>query len=155
MSDAIVKPAPVRPSPSPRRVRALECRVESGGIAIPVDAVGQIVEYEVAPLPLARGAVRGLGLVDGALVVSLGMGRCGSGRRRAKAVLLRTTNGVGHWAFEVTEVLTFIEVDEPGSHALLAPLRRVATSDARELTWIDADRVVADADALIGHEALQ
>jgi len=66
---------PATVSHAARRVRALECRVEGGGVAIPVDAVGQIVEYDVAPLPLARGAVRGLGLVDGMIVVSLGMGR--------------------------------------------------------------------------------
>ena len=150
MSAAFSKPrSAARPlSVISHRVRALECRIENGGVAIPVDAVGQIVEYDVAPLPLARGAVRGLGLVDGKIVVSLGMGRVGSGRRRAKGVLLRTANDTGHWAFEVTEVLSFIEVDEPaagtserGRHGMT-----VATADARELAWIDADRIVADAD---------
>src|SRR5438309_11345433 len=88
-------------SATARRLRALECRVENGGIAIPVESVGQIVEYDVAPLPLARGAVRGLGLVDGKLVVSLGIGRCAEGRRHTKGVLLRTSDATGHWAIEV------------------------------------------------------
>jgi hypothetical protein len=126
-----------------RRVRALECRVEAGTIAIPVDAVGQIVEYDVSPLPLARGAVRGLGLVDGKLVVSLGIGRCADGRRHTKGVLLRTAEASGHWALEVVEVLSFIEVAAPSAHG--GGTVRVATDDARDLRWIDADRLVAEA----------
>ena len=150
MSAASSKPrSVVRPLSAPsHRVRALECRIENGGIAIPVDAVGQIVEYDVAPLPLARGAVRGLGLVDGKIVVSLGFGRIGGGRRRAKGVLLRTANDSGHWAFEVTEVLSFIEVGEPREGMNGGRGVTVSTSDARELAWIDADRVVANADAM-------
>src|SRR4051812_12770226 len=135
-------------SATARRVRALECRVESGGIAIPIDAVGQIVEYDVAPLPLARGAVRGLGLVDGKIVVSLGLGRVGVGRRRAEGVLLRTANDTGHWAFEVTEGLSFIAVDEAGGDTGGGRGVTVSTADSRELAWIDAERVIADADAL-------
>jgi hypothetical protein len=107
-------------------------------VAIPVEAVGQIVEYEVAPLPLARGAVRGLGIVDGKLVVSLGVGRRADERRRTKGILLRTEGASGHWAFEVIEVLSFIEV---------------SPDDAGERAWIDAERLVAEADLPFALEA--
>src|SRR5438105_1439864 len=58
---APVVSVPRQPKLPRRRVRALECRVEGGAVAIPVESVGQIVEYEVAPLPLARGAARVVG----------------------------------------------------------------------------------------------
>ncbi len=133
------RPRPSSP-PAALRVRALECRLERGSIAIPVEAVGQIVEYEVAPLPLTRGAVRGLGIVNGKLVVSLGVGACDEGRRRTKGILLRTAEPYGHWAFEVSEVISFIEVEPPRAG-------RVRTVDAREIAWLDVEDVVARADA--------
>jgi hypothetical protein len=107
-------------------------------VAIPVEAVGQIIEYDVAPLPLARGAVRGLGLVDGKLVISLGVGRRAEERRRTKGILLRTSEAVGYWALEVVEVLSFIEA---------------SPDDTAERAWIDADRLVAEADLPFAAEA--
>jgi hypothetical protein len=118
--------------PATRRVRALECLVERARVAIAVDSVAQIVEYEVAPFALACGAARGLALVDGALVVSLGIGRVDGGRRRrTKGILLRTPQ-VGHWAFEVTEVLSFVDVEKGAAPGAL---------------WIDAEEIVARASA--------
>jgi hypothetical protein len=131
-------------------VRALECRVEHGrSVAIPVEAVGQIVEYEVAPLPLAQGVVRGLGLVDGKLVVSLGVGLRPEGRRRTKGVLLRTAEASGHWAFEVTEIVSFIDVEAPRTRGA----SRVMTADTREIAWLDVDDVVSRLDGIFGDGA--
>jgi hypothetical protein len=133
-----------------RRVRALECRTESGTFAIAVDAVGQIVEYDVAPLPLARGSVRGLGLVEGRLVVSLGIGPRPEGRRRTKGLLLRTAKADGHWALEVAEVVSFVEVVTSGGEGA-----RAATDDDRELAWIDPESLVAGASTPFEDEAAQ
>ncbi len=150
----VPEPPTVRPtgaaSTHPTRVRALECRVENGSIAIPVEAVGQIVEYEVCPLPLARGAVRGLGLIDGQLVISLALGTARPvERRRAKGVLLRVEDQGGVWALEVNEVLSFVEVDVPSVRTRGA---KVKTPDARELTWLDAERLVAEVDLLLAED---
>lgn len=127
-----------------RRMRALECRVDGGTIALAVEAVGQIVEYDVAPLPLARGAVRGLGLVDGRLVVSLGIGRSASAaRRRTKGLLLRTAHEAsGHWALEVLEVLSFVETGAPATDEK-GPC--VSTADARRVAWVDVEQLIAGA----------
>ncbi|HEY2516311.1 MAG TPA: hypothetical protein VGI39_35815 [Polyangiaceae bacterium] len=126
-----------------RRTRALECRVDGGTIALSVEAVGQIVEYDVAPLPLARGAVRGLGLVDGRLVVSLGIGRAPPvERRRTKGLLLRTAEASGHWALEVLEVLSFVETGAPSADEK-GPC--VSTDDARRVAWVDVEQLIAGA----------
>jgi hypothetical protein len=121
--------------------------VEGGNVAIPVDAVGQIVEYEVAPLPLARGGVRGLGLIDGKLVVSVGpgRGRPREGRRHVKGVILRTANSTEHWAFEVLEVLSFIEVTTPEKRGGAC----VVAGENRELVWLDVEEMVQTANVPI------
>jgi hypothetical protein len=84
------------------RPRALECRLEDRLVAIPWENVEGIAEYEVVALPEAREPVRGISVVRGKLVLSLGLGACPDGRRRrARGVVLRTTDEPGRWIFEM------------------------------------------------------
>src|SRR5258705_13824794 len=99
-----------------REAAALECFVDRARIAIPVEAVAQIVEYDVAsPFPLGQKHVGGLGLHDGKVVISVSLSARGVGsivkRRRTKGILLSIPRRTGiDWALEVGEVGSFVRV---------------------------------------------
>ena len=48
-------------------VSGLECRVGKAPLAIPVESIAQIIEYQTVPLPLARRWIAGIGLHEGRL----------------------------------------------------------------------------------------
>jgi hypothetical protein len=119
-------------------VRALECRVEGASLAIPVENVGQIVEFELSPLPLSQPGVRGLALIDGKLVVALGVAGARGERRQTKGVLLRTADASERWVLEVVEVMSFVDVTAPDRR----DGGRVTTDDSRQLLWLDVEQLV-------------
>src|SRR3954447_10084577 len=94
--------------------RGIGCRVGRADIALPFEAVGQIVEYEVYPLPLARPFIGGLGLFEQWPLVSValagGTNRLRSGSRLAKGIMLATASAGTSWALEVDDLGSFLEV---------------------------------------------
>jgi len=130
-----------------RFVPAIECILEGGSLALATDVVAQLVEYDVAPLPVMRPGIAGLGRVEGRLVVSLAPGRKAplSGPRRTKGVLLQlAAESETAWALEVQSVVSFVEAAvRAGSENPLEPwLSRAVTRDERDVAWLDAAELV-------------
>lgn len=137
-------------------VSGLECRIGKAPLAIPVDSIAQIIEYQTVPLPLARRWIAGIGLHEGRLVLTIRL--VGGERPEARdpeprlttGILLRLPRTDIAWALEVREVMLFvratsIERNRPGnSDELPAWIMRATTSDGRSLGWIDVPAMVAD-----------
>jgi chemotaxis signal transduction protein len=157
---SVITPTPVR---EVREVSGLECLIGKARIAVPVEAVAQIIEYDVAsPLPLARHLVGGLGVHDDKIVVSILLSSRGGERferrRRAKGVLLRTPEtSFASFALEVIEVGTFVELslhDEksqrPGKEPLPFWVRLGETGEGRQVGFIDVPSLVQELCAFDG-----
>jgi hypothetical protein len=135
-------------------VLGLECFIGKARLAVPADAVDQVVEYEVSsPLPLARKFVGGLGMVDDRAVLSVSLATRNDAQARrlwTKGVLLRASRAVLRWAIEVSEVGGFVRVAFPptdrraGVEHLPPWVRLGRTNDGRSLGWIDALSMVSD-----------
>ena len=134
-------------------VRGIACRAGKAELALPIDSVGQVIEYTVFSLPLVRPFIGGLGLHDDRPLVSVTL----SGRRDlpeagasrvAKGILLETSGTEVAWALEVDELETFVEaivdprVPPPGLD--LPPwITRAITTSGRTLAWIDVESMLA------------
>jgi len=147
-------PRAVAPRRSPQtepatHVAALECIVNGNSILLASDAVGKIVEYEVSPLPLARAPMAGIGVLDGAIVLSLAPFSAPdtTPRRKTKGIVLRMGDGaVGTWTLEISGVVGFVDATvTAGSRSPSRPwVARATTRDARDIVWLDvADMIHA------------
>jgi hypothetical protein len=133
--------------------RGIGCRVGKADIALPFASVGQIVEYTVFPLPLARPYIGGVGLHEERPLVSVALARGGgvvarSGPRLAKGIRLETGSPGIAWALEVDELGSFLEVTlrprAPAQGLDLPPWISQATAgDGRTFAWIDVPAMVA------------
>jgi chemotaxis signal transduction protein len=137
-------------------ISGLECRVGKAPLAIPVESIAQIIEYQTVPLPLARRWIAGIGLHEGRLVLTIGL--VGGERPEAQnpeprlttGILLRLPRTDILWALEVREVMLFvratsIERSRPAnSEELPAWIMRATTTEGRSLGWIDVPAMVAD-----------
>jgi hypothetical protein len=143
-------------------MKGIACRVGKADVGLPFAAVGQIIEYQVFPLPLARPYVAGLGLHDDWPLISLTLSRTGvkpnaGGSRTAKGILLHTGeagDGQGQlqgqlhdqldvrWALEVNDLGSFVEATplprapSPGLE-LPAWISQADTADGKTIAWID------------------
>ena len=137
-------------------VSGLECRIGKAPMAIPVESIAQIIEYQTVPLPLARRWIAGIGLHEGRLVLTIGLvgsERPGAGSaepRLTTGILLRLPQSDIAWALEVREVMLFvratsIERSRPAkADELPSWIMRATTTDGRSLGWIDVPAMVAD-----------
>ena len=141
--------------------RGLKCRIGGTVVAIPSEAVEQIVEYDVAsPAPLASPWIGGIGVYGGRVVVSISLGRALRGaiprRRRTRGVVLNTSAASAGFAIEVTQVLSLVDLeiaDLPRAATELglpAWLREGSTASGQKLGWIDVNLMVREFDALLG-----
>ena len=130
--------------------RGIGCRVGRADIALPFESVGQIVEYEVFPLPLARPFIGGLGLHAARPLVSValagGTHRLRSGSRVAKGIMLEA--GATAWALEVDELGSFIDVrvkaHAPAPGLDVPPwISQASTAEGRSYAWIDVPAMLA------------
>ena len=138
----------------------LECFVGLLRIAIPVEAVDQIIEYELtSPLPLARDFIGGLGIHAHRVIVSVELMKSEEDRRSlgdqarvrtAKGVLLDTKGSDIAWALEVAHVASFVEVESAASSVFQGPAApppwiagATARNDGRVLGWVDVNAMVA------------
>jgi hypothetical protein len=133
--------------------RGIGCRVGRADIALPFESVGQIVEYEVFPLPLARPFIGGLGLFAQRPLVSValagGTNRLRSGSRLAKGIMLETPAAGGTaWALEVDDLGSFLEVTlkarAPAPGLEVPPwISQASTAEGRAYAWIDVPVMLA------------
>jgi len=118
---------------------ALECVIGGEPTALALDVAGQVVEYDVSPLPLASDHVLGLGIHQGHLIVSLGIEPApGPERRRTTAVLLDLPGAKEAWAVEVTRVVGFVRVHREDGSETASGVGSVTTEDGRRIRWLDA-----------------
>src|SRR5438046_2349519 len=92
--------------------RALECFVGKARIAVPVEAVDQIVEYEMWPPPLARRWLGGLAVYAGKILLSVALvpgGESLLAPRTSRGILLHIAGADIGWILEVGGVGSFIE----------------------------------------------
>jgi hypothetical protein len=94
-------------------MRWLVCLIGSTRVYVPTDAIKLISEYDVGPPPpLTSPYVAGIGVVEGALVLSIRVGfRPTSRGRQTKGILLHTGGSALGWAFEVDQALGFVSED--------------------------------------------
>jgi hypothetical protein len=133
--------------------RGIGCRVGRADIALPFESVGQIVEYEVFPLPLARPFIGGLGLFGARPLVSValagGTNRLRSGSRVAKGIMLEApATGGTAWALEVDDLGSFIDVRvkprAPAPGLEVPPwISQATTAEGRAYAWIDVPAMLA------------
>ena len=142
--------------------RGLECRIGRTRVAVPTEAVAQIVDYEVAsPAPLASPWVGGIGVHAGRVVISIALRPAPRGalprRRRTRGIVLNTPLARAGFAIEVSQVLTLIDLqiaDLPRAASELglpAWLREGSTASGQKLGWIDVNAMVREFnDAVLG-----
>jgi chemotaxis signal transduction protein len=92
---------------------ALSCVMQGRLVAVPVDIVAQIVEYDVGSLPLAQAWVGGIAMFEGRVVMSLRpvSPQVEHGVRTTKAILLAHETSTLRWAVEVDSVLELVAVE--------------------------------------------
>jgi hypothetical protein len=128
-------------------VRGIACRAGKAELALPFETVGQIIEYQVYALPLARPFIAGLGLHDDWPLVSVTLSRGHEAPRTGtarltKGILLETAGLNVSWALEVDELGTFVEatlgpkVAVPGL-GLPPWIGKATTTAGRPIAWID------------------
>ena len=142
-------------------VRGIACRSGKAELALPFETVGQIIEYTVYALPLARPFIAGLGLHQDWPLITVNLSRTSEpvrtgAPRTAKGILLETAGTTVAWALEVDELGTFVEatlglrVAVPGLD--LPPwIGKASTTNGRTLAWIDVPAMLV----ALGTEALR
>jgi hypothetical protein len=135
----------------PQRQDGLECVVNGRSIAVAVEAVDRLVEYEVTPrLPLSQPWVGGLGTLGGEIVLSVRLAGAADAAGARKGVLFLSRGAPLRWTLEVERVKGVVAVEpaETGegtdegwtcpAHWLLP-----ARSGERLLPWLDVAGVEA------------
>jgi CheW-like protein len=133
-------------------VKGIACRAGKAELALPFETVGQIIEYNVFALPLARPFIAGLGLHDDWPLISVTLSRnietprMGT-PRVAKGILLETAGTEVAWALEVDELGTFVDVTLGPRVAVpgldLPPwIGKASTIQGRNLAWIDVSAML-------------
>jgi hypothetical protein len=135
-------------------VTGIRCRIGRAEVALPLAEVGQIIEYPVYPLPLARRWIGGLGLYDERPLVSVALARLPDRvrglQRSAQGILLE-----GHgkfemdWALEVDELGSFLHatlISKPVATGLDVPIwiSQARDDEGKTVGWIDVPSMLAD-----------
>jgi hypothetical protein len=134
-------------------VRGIACRAGKAELALPFETVGQIIEYTVFALPLARPFIAGVGLHQDWPLVSVTLSRTPElprtgTPRTAKGVLLETAGTQVPWALEVDELGSFVDVTLGPRVAVpgldLPPwIGKANTTTGRPIAWIDVEAMLA------------
>jgi hypothetical protein len=137
-------------------VTGIRCRIGRAEVALPLTEVGQIIEYPVFPLPLARRWIGGLGLYDEHPLVSVALtrlpDRVRGQRRTAQGILLEGHAAGGDdvdWALEVDELGSFLRatvIYRPAAAGLDVPvwISQARDEEGRTVGWIDVPAMLSD-----------
>ena len=134
--------------------RGLECFVGKARVAIPVERVEQIIEYErFPPPPLARRWVGGLALYQGRVMLSVSLVSATEpsvGPRTARGVVLGVPDSEVGWILEVGSVGAFVQAalatrrTVPETSKLPSWVSAGRTPDAKSIGWIDVAAMVRE-----------
>jgi chemotaxis signal transduction protein len=124
----------------------LECLVGQATLVVPVEAVSQVIEYDVdPPPPLCAPWLGGLGALEGKVLVSIALRpdpERARGPRRTRGIRVRADGFQVVWAIEVVRVASFVRVtlNPPTARPSKLPAWLVpATSvDGKSVAWLDA-----------------
>jgi len=134
-------------------VAGIRCRVGKAEVALPLDGVGQIIEYSVVALPLARRFVGGIGLYDGRPLLSIALGRLPERprgqQRTTRGILLASPRGDQvEWALEVDQMGTFVRatlLPQAAVNPDLPPwISQARDAEGKLLGWIDVGAMLSD-----------
>ena len=135
-------------------VTGIRCRIGRAEVGLPLTEVGQIIEYPVFPLPLARRWIGGLGLHDERPLVSVALARLPDrvrGQQRNAVGILLQGHGAYQvdWALEVDELGTFLRatmISKPVATGLDVPvwISQARDDDGKAVGWIDVPAMLAD-----------
>jgi hypothetical protein len=130
----------------------IECVAGGAHVVVHADAIDQIVEYAVSPLPLARAEIGGIAVHGEELVLSVVLAeRAPSAKRNTKALLLASRQeGSARWGLEIDDVLSFVRVRREARGGRAAWLPAAKTADGRDVLFVDVPRMIAE---LGGEEA--
>jgi len=144
---------PERTPDVPTTVAGIRCRVGKAELGLPLDGVGQIIEYPVVALPLARRFIAGVGLHQGRPILSIALGRLPDKPRGQQ----RSTRGIlleggrrdqVEWALEVDQMGSFVRatmLSQPAANPELPPwISQARDPEGKLLGWIDVAAMLAD-----------
>jgi hypothetical protein len=148
--------SPPQHEEDPTLREGLECLIGRARVAVPIDAVAQIIEYEVAPPPpLARRWVGGLGTYAEKVVLSVALvaprpGATQPLKRTAKGVLLQSGDSELAWVLEITQVAARVKAKvvaksvQVGQDKLPPWINSASTEDKRSIGWIDVPAMLKE-----------
>jgi len=134
-------------------VAGIRCRVGKAEIGPPLDGVGQIIEYPVVALPLARRFIAGVGLHQGRPLLSIALGRLPEkprGQQRSTRGILLDVGRSDQieWALEVDQMGTFVRAtllpQAPANPELPPWISQARDAEGKLLGWIDVAAMLAD-----------
>jgi chemotaxis signal transduction protein len=135
-------------------VRGIRCRIGKAEIALELDEVGQIIEYPVFPLPLARRWIGGLGVYEGRPLLSIALARAPQrtrvGQRVTRGILLEGRGGSEvDWALEVDGLGSFVQAaisarPAPEGIELPAWIGQARDGEGNTIGWLDVPAMLAD-----------
>lgn len=131
---------------------AVECVIDDRRVLLPASAVERVIELDVAPCPLARPSVAGVGTLDGMVVISIRLGespRTEAKARRITGALVgsrgdKSGKSKARWAIEVTRIVSLVKAKTDGRRADETWLVEAETQDARRLPMVDLDTMLGD-----------
>jgi hypothetical protein len=134
-------------------VFGVECVAAGERVVVDADAIDQIVEYALSPLPLARPEIGGIAVHGEELVLSVALGvhtpDAGASpdpkERSTKALLLAARrDGAARWALEIDDVVSFVRVRRGDAGGRAAWLPSARTADGRDVLFVDVPRMLAE-----------
>lgn len=139
---------------TPTAVDVLACTVARALIGLPRDAVDQLIEYELAPLPSPAPYIGGLGVHAGSIVVSVALSPALGQRPRATRGVLVASAGRTRWCVEVSAVSGFVaaELVTDADGPVPGWLRRAKVAGGRPMIAVDVAAMVASLSSGAGHD---
>ena len=121
----------------------LEFSIGRARVAVPVDSVYQIIQYETTPLPLARRWVGGLAVYQGRIIISVAL----IGDRAPEVAQRKETEGIVvsadeleiGWSLEVLSVVGMVQAtirpkhEQPRANKLPPWISTARTIDNRSI----------------------
>jgi hypothetical protein len=132
----------------------LDCLIGAAHVAVPIETVERLVEYEVgAAPPLAQPWVGGIGLLPDQLFISVRLRPLpvSRPRREAKGLLIRAVPGRPRWAIEVDRIVGSFAVGLEHDFSPLGAFTEIPSGwlstatrvDGTALSWLDTQAVEA------------
>ncbi len=132
----------------------LEFSIGRARVAVPVESVYQIIQYETTPLPLARRWVGGLSVYQGRIIISVALigdrAPDTARRKETEGIVVSADESEIGWALEVLSVVGMVQAtvrpkrEQPGSDKLPPWISAARTVDGRSIGWLDVPTLLKD-----------